>query len=594
METPLFVYPTNLRWVAAIAATLSKVKIGDLVSDQIRNDGVLINTLTGMGTDRDVTQYTAVGGAQQLAQASLDQLCQVWPLSVAVTAFPNAATSKGWALSWPEGTDDQVRKDFDKYRAVIGTRTKDSDLRDQPLASDKEILRWAGFLSNIYRGAAIVLNIDDGRPPHEPIDTGNIRTIREIEVLDSFQIYPSPTAVSNPLKAEHYHLQVTPGWHPGLKGMFDGQPRSEGGGYYGYPIHRSRVIRVPGVPVPPQVMRYNNGWDRSLLEVVWDRYSAWESVNTGVENLIKDYSLFVYKLSGFSDLILEENEDAIRARVKSLQIMASVMGGVMLDKDEEEVSFVNRSFTGLNDLSASFRDMLIGALGIPHTILFGESPSGLGATGEAEEKTWAKKVGDYQGGWPLAALTRLYQLIFLAKDGPTSGKPLDGWEIAFNPLLEQTEAEKIANRAAQAQIDTTYKDAEILVKEEIRKSRFGGTEYSFETMLDDEVYAKAQQQAAAAQGGEGGGEQSVSPEMPPAELAPEEMSLEELQGDRRDSARPDSGRFGDKDLYAQAETEAREKFKIWPTTYSSQWLQRRYKELYKAKNGDLKGAFGNE
>ena len=552
------------------------------MSDVIRNDGVLINALTGLGTASDSTLYTQVGSVHRLGQGQLDQLCQVWPLNVACTAYPDAATAKGWEMSWPEGVSDKVKKDFDTYRNVVGTRTKDSDLRDQPLSSDREIIRWAGYLANVYRGAAIVLNVDDGRPPHEPIDTANIKTIREIEVLDSFQLYPGQTAIANPLKTTHYHLQITPDWHPGLVSMFQG--RFSGQGYsQSYPIHRSRVIRVPGIPVPPQVMRYNNGWDRSLLEVVWDQFSAWESMTRGVEHLVKDYSLFVYQVAGFGDMMTEGNEAAIRQRITSLQMMASMMGGVVLDKDEESVNFVSRQFSGLNDLISSYRDMLIGALGIPHTILFGESPSGLGATGESEEKTWAKKVGAYQEGWPLAALNRMYQLIFLAKDGPTGGKPLEGWGVVFNPLLEQTEAEKIANRSSQAQTDSVYLSAGVLVPEEVRKSRFGGASFSFETTLDDEAFQAAQQQAGGMEGempmDEGIPEEGfedapvddgefVDEALPPEE---EDMSLEVLEGARGDSVRLDA--------LAIATQEAQQRFVIWPSRYAVAWRDRRYQEL---------------
>jgi hypothetical protein len=292
---------------------------------------------------------------------------------------------------------------------------------------------------------------------------------------------------------------------------------------------------------------------------------------------VKDYSLFVYQVAGFGDMMTEGNEAAIRQRITSLQMMASLMGGVVLDKDEESVNFVSRQFSGLNDLIGSYRDMLIGALGIPHTILFGESPSGLGATGESEEKTWAKKVGAYQEGWPLAALNRIYQLIFLAKDGPTGGKPLNGWSIAFNPLLEQTEAEKIANRSSQAQTDSVYLTAGVLVPEEVRQSRFGGAAFSFETTLDDEAFQKAQQQpempmdeGIPEEGFEDAPveEGEFADELPPEE---EDMSLEELEGERGDSVRLDA--------LAIATQEAQQRFVIWPSRYAVAWRDRRYQEL---------------
>ena len=117
--------------------------------------------------------------------------------------------------------------------------------------------------------------------------------------------------------------------------------------------------------------------------------------------------------------------------------------------------------------------------------------------------------------------------------------------------------------------------------EEVRKSRFGGASFSFETTLDDEAFQKAQEQAH--QGGDGMGEEAIpdegfedepvddgefADELPPDE---EDMSLEELEGERGDSVRLDA--------LALATQEAQQRFVIWPSRYAVAWRDRRYQEL---------------
>lgn len=503
---------------------------------QFRNDGALVNVVTGMGGEKDVTQHTRVGAAPYLSDRALEELACVWPLNKICTAYPDAMTGKGWELTWPEGTDQKIKDAFTQYRSVIGTRTKENDLRDEELASDVDLFREAMYLANVYRGAALVLNVDDGRHPSEPIDTKNIRTIREVTALDSCDIYPDLSAIHNPLKATHYNLIVDPSRYPMVKEMFaQGRAVARTGGYYTYGIHRSRVIRFPGMPIPTRKKQYYNGWDGSLLESVWDKYVAWEETTNAIQNLMSDYSLFVYKLQGLRDLVSEGNEDALRARINLLRRAAKVLGGVVMDKDDEDIGFIQRTFSGLDSLLDKFRDVFIGASDIPHTILFGESPSGLGATGESEEKTWAGNVGDRQTKIMLPRLMRLYQLIFLAKDGPTQGKPLQGWGIKFHPLMVQSQSEILADRATQAQIDQTYHGMEAVITEEIRNSRHGGAEYSFETTLDPEAWeAKQQEGQADPANPDSTQNQNVGPAPEPE---PEVMSLKELRGLRGDSLR---------------------------------------------------------
>ena len=74
-------------------------------------------------------------------------------------------------------------------------------------------------------------------------------------------------------------------------------------------------------------------------------------------------------------------------------------------------------------------------------------------------------------------------MIQLSSNGSTNGKLDEDWKIEFNPLWQPTEAEVVETRNKQADTDMKYIQAGVLTPEEVAISRFGGDEYSSETIL---------------------------------------------------------------------------------------------------------------
>jgi hypothetical protein len=111
------------------------------------------------------------------------------------------------------------------------------------------------------------------------------------------------------------------------------------------------------------------------------------------------------------------------------------------------------------------------------------SPGGFG-TGEHELKIYYDGVRAYQSRI-VAPLVRW----MLARKFPEAAE--GRWQVSFPPLDVPTQAELIEMRAKQAQTDAVYVSAGVLSSEEVAVSRFGGTEYSFETSLDEDARAEA-------------------------------------------------------------------------------------------------------
>ena len=61
-----------------------------------RNDGTLVNALTGLGGAQDKTNQTTVGVAPRLTKRQLEELYRIWICRNIVDAYPQEATRE-WA-----------------------------------------------------------------------------------------------------------------------------------------------------------------------------------------------------------------------------------------------------------------------------------------------------------------------------------------------------------------------------------------------------------------------------------------------------------------------------------------------------------------
>ncbi len=474
--------------------------IVDNIDLEEKVDSVLINPYSKMGTEEDWTEATRPGYIKKLTKEQLETLSLEPALNRICTAYADSAILKGWEFTF--GRDGDIE---------LAQKIND-------LALELEVanaMNEAQFLANVYGGAAIIQFIDDGRPPDQPINYQKIRAVKGYRVLDRYKIRPDYKGFEDPKRVEHYEIML-PEYLSGELKKID-RNRFE----RGYYVHRDRILRFDGTRCTPDLMRYNGGWSFSLIEQIYDKFQRYETSLSSSGALLKDYSLFVLKMKGWADKVqtMEEKEKAETQRqLTTLYRTASIYGGMIIDQDEHTLEFPKRDFGSISDISNSHRDAFIGASGLPHTKLFGESPSGLGATGESEERTWAHEVGAFQVSNWLPKLNKIYKAILASAEQKRASKVKKSWSIKFHSVLQLSEEEILSNRATQAQTDSTYVVNQILTPEEVRESRFGGSEYSIETILERKAWDKFQQQQQGF-GGEANyfGESDSAPNSPPEE-----------------------------------------------------------------------------
>jgi hypothetical protein len=380
--------------------------------------------------------------------------------------------------------------------------------------------------------------LEDGKPYHEEVNIDRIKTIRSMRCLDGFNISPYIDSTHNdPTEVEHYQLIVSPAMEEKLANL----ERSRG--FDQRLIHRSRIVRFDGVEVTPDEMSRNLpvGWGRSVISVVFDVLARYDGAINGATNMIKFWDLFTYKMKDYAQLAGAGEYEKLIERFAMIQRLISMTNGIIMDKDEE-AGFQTRNYSGLSDIIKTVREELIAASRIPHTQLFGESPSGLGATGESEANTWASSVDEYQETNLRPKIQRILEMIFKAKDGPTRGKEPESWGFTFNPVYPETRKQRLEAESLQASNDSVYHSLGVLTKEEIRSSRFSQEEFSYKTILDDETWERQQQGEESAEGSDP--YSSLFGDEAGADFSPPEDQAQQAPGTEQQAVPPQSQNSG--------------------------------------------------
>jgi hypothetical protein len=310
--------------------------------------------------------------------------------------------------------------------------------------------------------------VEDGRRPNEPINWNTIEGISGIEAVDRWYLKPK---VSFPIgrlsRPAMYELQIED---------IDSTSPIE--------IHPDRVLRIPGRRMPLRQQQLNDGWDLSELQFIFDSVARYTTGQSGVLQVLQDLDVFVHKIKGLAALLASGKKQAVIDRLEVNNIARSQYRGYAVDADKEDIGFQARTCNGLGDILSSLRDELIGATGFPATILFGESPKGIGATGRSEERDFSRTIESYRDRTLRRPLMTLSRVLLMSKSGPTNGQVPKEWFVNFPSLFVLNERETADLRARVAAADYRYWVMGVVTSAEIAMSRFGGAEYSTDTNLD--------------------------------------------------------------------------------------------------------------
>ena len=430
------------------------------MDSEIRNDGVLVNAISGLGTKKDKSEYYNLRSPRLLSESELETLYYDPLCRRLVDIYSEAAVTEKPTIKLGEETEDYdgILKAFENYLEEIDF-----------YFYVEETLK----LQRIYGGAALFLVLDDGLEPSEPVRPELVRGIADLVPLSRREIVPNDYNYLNYRNPDLYRISTS-------KSI-----RQENDLNY-LLVHSSRVLRVDGLYLPWRQRLVNEGWGLSFLQPFFDVWKRYRGATDGMATMLNEMDLFVHKIPGLASKVTSGNEKALKTRLEANALARSLYGGMALDT-EEEVSFASRSLGGAQEIFDRLTDDLVAAADMPKTLLFGTSPAGgLSESGKYEDKAWASSVERYQNHSLRKALNQFFQLILQMPQGPTQGVMPEEWNVYFPPYFSESDSDKAELRSKVANTDKLYVDMGVLTALEVRKARFSGTEYSIETPLQEE------------------------------------------------------------------------------------------------------------
>ena len=390
-----------------------------------RFDG-FINRVTGIGiagSDRSVG--TRMESDPILTAQELADLFRFDPLSrKIVSIYPSEALRRGIGSS-----SDFVRRELTRLSARVK-------------------IERAATWGRLYGGGVIVMGIRDGRPCHEPLLPPPEGQRYRIDFLDDYDRRSVTREQS---------LEIVNGERvTGEAQMLRINPPS-GDQFW---VHRSRCLIFGGATTGDQERLANAGWDDSILQCPYQVILKFAAGHGAVGNMLTDAASSVFKIKGLIAAVTGNKEIAIDRRLALLDLYRSVTRAIWLDADGgEEFEKLSTDFTGVPDVLDRLANLVAASTDIPVTILIGQAPAGLNATGEADTRSWYARVESYREQNIDPCVDRLLDLI---EPGAAPS-----WPSLWTP----TDQERAATTKTVAETDAIYMADGVYTPEEIRQAR---------------------------------------------------------------------------------------------------------------------------
>lgn len=415
--------------------------LGDPLYD--RRHGASLSPVRKFGATELETLYYSDKLAQLIANRIPHDMTRAW-IELTVSDMPDAASAMLQAL------------------CALGAQTRLF-----------EALVWA----RVFGSSLVVLGIDDGgRQDQEtmaaPLIEEKIQALCWLRIYDRFDVeilsYYDDPFLSTMGEPEIYGIRTDPNNADLL-----------------VPVHASRIVRLDStVPCNRRRKKHNSGFGESIFPSIDATLRDYAQSWGAVTNLLQEAGLLALKMQGFSEMLAADQDGVLADRLAVLEQCRSAFRLFPLDAEHEDLERYKLGIEGLAPILVQLALQISAISEIPVTLLFGQSPAGLQATGSENLRHYYDGIASKQETWLRPALERLVRLLFLAKRGPTAGLVPKSWSLTFRSLWQLSEPERAELRYKQAQTDAAYVNAGVLEPEEVATSRFAGGSYSTDTVLD--------------------------------------------------------------------------------------------------------------
>lgn len=441
------------------------------LADGVRLDA-WVNFLTGLGLDgRTKFEFTA---PCRLTDQQLDDLYYGDPYAARVVdCVPEEAMRRGCTFRLAFGEASGARGMNSTSDAITGDPQKSAEQLQlwfdshHLLQKTREAFTWA----RAWGGGFLLLGVNDGHRVDEPLDLKNAKEFLFAASCDKTELQPID-------------------WYDDPERANFGEPclyqlvRQAGISIDARQIHATRVIRFDGSMTTRRRRLTNSSWSESVLQRVYGSLRQFNAAYAAVSTLLQEASLRTIGMKDLARMMAADSGNQLKQRLAIMDNMTSVARAVLYDKDFESVSRVEvGALSGLSDALRSYIVYLSGAAHIPVTVLMGQAPAGLNATGDSDMRQFYDRIAAERPLYLTPKLIRLATVVCACDDGPTNGvvpRIAVDWPSMYAP----TPAEEADIRLKNAQADQIYLATGVLTPEEVATSRFRPSGYSNEIVID--------------------------------------------------------------------------------------------------------------
>lgn len=289
----------------------------------------------------------------------------------------------------------------------------------------QELFREAAACCGYYGGCLIF--IDTGEPIEnltkplvaDDAKTFPVGTIKGFKLIEPVNISPGIYNASNPLSEDYY--KPTTWWVQGI------------------PVHRSRFLYFAQNKISTLLLPAYNFFGIPQSQIVLDSVMHFEECREASARLLTKFSLTVLK-TDMAEILSGGAGEQLSRRVQYMVQNKNNDGVQVIDKEREDIINVTTPLSGVTDIVRQSMEMVAAYFNEPVIKMWGISPAGFNATGEADLKNHAAHIQSQQAKIFNNPLKKLLNLLQLNKFGKIDKQI----KFEFNPLNEDDE-EQVAN-----------------------------------------------------------------------------------------------------------------------------------------------------
>lgn len=267
--------------------------------------------------------------------------------------------------------------------------------------------------------------------------------LRGFKIIEPFNISPGDYQCTNPLRDDYFRPRTW--WVQGRK------------------VHASRFLyfacNLPSTLLLPAY----NFFGIPIAQLVLDSVSHFTRTREATARALEKYSLTVFK-TNLADITDTNFREEVMKRIQFLADWRDNDGVEVIDIENEDIQTVVSPIAGMTDIVRQSMDIVAAMFNEPGVKLWGITPAGMNATGEADLTNHYDNIAALQESIFSAPLKKMFDVL----QWNLYEEIDDSITFTFEPLGVMNETSLAQVRTANANVDSTYINNGVLSAEEVR------------------------------------------------------------------------------------------------------------------------------